>query len=373
MVKYYLQCISCGRVLEELLFSCPLCGGLPLIRYYDLKFAVDKSRLGIWRYSLLPPFTKTISKGEGLTPVSTVGNVMVKNERFNPTGTYTDRASAVISSYLISNNVIAVKAKLEEDFTTSLAYYLTDNIKLYVIVPKALSLSSSDLLMLEDIGVEFVGLSRTPSVLEVNYVNPLTVEGLKTIAFEIYEKRVKAENVVVPASTGTLALSIAKGFQELKDCGYDHNYSVIAVTLKGYDKPELLRYDSNIRVEEVSDDEVLEALVRLSKMGIRTKALSALTYVVAENVGTSLAVVTMGFKRSLRRLDNVRLRGEIRKALLELDEATAYELWRRAPIYTLRGTYKALLSMEKSGEICSEVRVKGGRKVKYYRLCSKTS
>ncbi len=371
MMDYYLQCISCGHTFDALLFTCPICNGLPLLKYRNPIFKIDKSKPGVWRYSLLPPFTKIVSRGEGLTPINRVGEVVVKNERFNPTGTYADRASAVISSYLLSNGVTTARVMLEEDFTASLAYYLANTLKLYIVVPRISLLSSSDLLLLEEVGVELVSLNKAPAVLEISYINPLTVEGLKTIAFEIFEKKVRAENIVVPASTGTLAISLAKGFQELRELGYDHHYSVVAVVLKGYDRPKLLQYYSNVRVEEISEEEVLETLVKLSKMGIKTKALSALTYTIAENLGSSIAVVTMGFKQQMKRYNGIGLRKELRTALAELGEATAYELWKRTPIYTLRGTYKALSSMEKMGEVCSEVRVRGGRKVKYYRLCTK--
>lgn len=374
MDGYVAYCETCGRRYEGIPLSCPLCGGLVLLRYPEPRFEVDRSKPGVWRYSLLPKFPKAVSKGEGLTPVSSLGGVLVKNERFNPTGTYADRASAVLASYLVSSGVNTLRVRLEEDFTTSLAYYLAYYAKLYVVVSDALSLGFQDLLMLEDLGVELVSVGRAPPVTEVSYANPLTVEGLKTIAFEVYEKRVKAENVVVPAATGLLALSVAKGLEELREAGHDHHYIVTAAVLRGRGWPNLLQRYGQVKVEEVGEDEALEALVRLSKRGVKTKLLSALSYLVAENLGSSLAVVTMGFKRPARRTEESgRLREELLRALSELGEATAYELWKRVPAYTLRGTYKALLSMERLGEVCSETRSRGRRKVKYYKPCPTTT
>jgi len=104
-------------------------------------------------------------------------------------------------------------------------------------------------------------------------------------------------------------------------------------------------------------------------MGIKTNALSALAYAAAEELAGSLAVVTMGFKGSGRRPGDSSVRRRIAEILGELGEATAYEIWKRVPVYTLRGTYKILSAMEKEGEVCSEVRPRGRRKVRYYTLC----
>ncbi|MFN3268812.1 MAG: hypothetical protein ACK416_06105, partial [Zestosphaera sp.] len=90
---------------ELLQASCPRCGGMLSIHYGGACFQVRRDEKGIWRYSLLPTFQTRVSLGEGLTPITVVDGVLVKNERFNPTGSYADRASSIIASYVRSMGI----------------------------------------------------------------------------------------------------------------------------------------------------------------------------------------------------------------------------------------------------------------------------
>ncbi|MEM1623661.1 MAG: hypothetical protein QW543_05980 [Sulfolobales archaeon] len=366
-----LTCIKCGRVYSDEVLTCPSCDWPTVFTYSNKAFRIEKAEPGIWRYrSVLPKVDRVVSKGEGLTPVNSVGGVLVKNERYNPTGTYSDRASSVIASYALSRGFATVRTKFEEDFTYSLVYYLSGVSSVEVVVEDPLLLDYLDVDMLLRAGnVRLVfGESKGTSLL--GYASPLTIEGLKTIAFEIYERRLRVERVVVPIRTGLLAYSIWKGFRDLEDVGISTSYEVVAASIKGVGKPSLPVFAKSIRLVEISRDEAFDSLVKLWKNGIKTKSLSASAYAVAENLGNSVAVVTMGFRplSASRRTDR-EMRKEIIRVLERVGEATAYEVWKVFPAYSLRGTYKVLESMEEIGEVCSEFKSRGRRKVKYYRVC----
>lgn len=370
MREYYLQCVSCNSVFEEVVFRCPKCGGLPVFKYVVEKFVIDKSKPSMWRYSnYLPPISNVVSHGEGLTPISEVEGVLIKNERFNPTGTYSDRASSLIASYFLTNKVGKVTTRFEEDFTYSLAYYLNGISELEVVVEDVTSLNVNDVsAILEMNGKLVMGVGGPTNCLE--YANPLTVEGLKTIAFEIVERRVKADTIVVPARSGVLAYAICKGLAELAEAGVDTPYGVVATLVRGEAIPHLLKNCRGMRFDEVCEEEILNAIIRLSRRGIKTKLLSTLAYATARNTSNAVAVVTMGFKSIPRhRSRNDGVRKEVLKIVREAGRITAYEIWRKAPIYTLRGIYKLLNSMERRRELCSEVVYRGDRKVRYYRVC----
>ncbi|MEM0453821.1 MAG: pyridoxal-phosphate dependent enzyme [Sulfolobales archaeon] len=371
MNTYYLECISCGSIFRRVVFKCPKCGGLPIFRYLVRRFEVSNEKPGVWRYaSYLPPINNIISRGEGLTPISNVDGVLVKNERFNPTASYSDRASAVIASYLISNKISSVITSFEEDFTYSLAYYLNGISGLEVVVKDVLSLDIGDISMILEANAKLTTTSKVGEAKYLEYMNPLTVEGLKTIAFEIVERRVKVERIVVPARTGILAYAIYKGIKESTDANMGIPYEVVAATMKGDYISNTIRVLKDIKFVEVDEEDVLNSIIKLSRRGIKTKPISALAYSVAENLGNAVAVVTMGFKTAPyygRRNNNIKK--EVYRIIKEAGEITAYEVWKRAPIYTLRGIYKLLQSMEKQKEVCSEVMYKGGRKIKYYSIC----
>lgn len=370
--EHVLVCARCGRVFKRVVFRCPSCGGLTIFKYSDKSFSVDKSYPGIWRYRFqLPKISKTISRGEGLTPINKVMGVLVKNERFNPTGTYADRASSIISSYLLSSGIDRVRVRFEEDFTYSLAYYLDGALQVEILVDDPLSLDYSDIAVLSR--TEGVSLSLESSSLGesyLSYVNPLTIEGLKTISFEIYERKVGVDRVVVPAKTGLLAFSIWKGFKDLEEIGLDIPYEVAAVFIKGSKNSFPLDLARYVKVYEIERDEVLRSLLKLCKKGFVIKPLSALAFTLSDILSNSLAIVTMGFRSLVRsNTRNTNVRREILQVLKSYGEVTAYEVWKKLPIYTLRGIYKVMSSMEERGEICVEIRSRGARKVKYYRMC----
>lgn len=340
-----------------------------MISYTEHLFRVDHSESGVWRYSpILPPIQTKVSLGEGLTPVTRIGDVFVKNERFNPTGSYSDRASAVIASYIKSSRGIggAVTIPYVRDFTRSLVYYLeTLGYKARVYPQRLLDVELEDLMFFASREVELVGVV-SPNDLFIDYVNPLTVEGLKTIVFEVYENRLPVERVVVPAETGLLAISMLKGLMDIGGDGGDV-YEVIAVAIKGFDIP-LLHGVKGVRVVEVQESEVYGAFRRLMARGVKTKPLAALSFYIAEALGKAVAVITMGYRSAPSTV-----RSPVKKLVLEIlsrkGPLTAYDIWKEKPVYTLRAVYKAVKDMEMRGEICFSIASRGRRRVKLYRVC----
>ena len=368
---YVLGCLMCGYRIrgQPLVYSlCPRCGGALGIELADHVFKVNHELPGLWRYStLLPPIYSKYSLGEGMTPINSFDGVLIKNERFNPTGSYTDRASAVIVSYVKDLGIHEIRSKYVKDFTKSFMHYsLNAGLKADVVVDDITSVELDDITYFAQKGISLLR-NVEGSSLCVGYVNPLTIEGLKTIVFELHEKGLKAETVVVPAETGLLALSLLKGLRDLRECGLDVNYEITAATIKGLNVP-LLSGVKGVRVVEVPEDEVYYAFKRLIDRGLRTKPLSALSFYVAQNIGNSVAVITMGY-RSLSTNKSV-IKKLILDALAKRGPMTAYEIWRSRQTYTLRAVYKAVKSMEARGEICFDIKSKGRRKVKLYRLCS---
>ncbi|MEM1645295.1 MAG: pyridoxal-5'-phosphate-dependent protein subunit beta [Ignisphaera sp.] len=373
MVKYKefrFSCLRCGYEVQmgTLLQSyCPRCSGVLGVEYSKAIFKVVNGEKGLWRYSsLLPPIHSRISLGEGLTPLSRVGNkLFIKNEKYNPTGSYADRASAVIASYVRDLGIEKAVVSYVKDFTRSLTYYLLSaGVNVDVKVDSIFSVELEDIVFFSsrDVGIAKVNAKG----LSLEYVNSLTIEGLKTIVFEVYEKRVNVERIVVPAETGLLALSIQKGLRDLQISGCEFNCEVIAAKIKGVDAP-LLDGIQGIHVIEVTEDEVYEAYKKLVSKGFKTKPLATLSYYVAELLGNAVAVVTMGF------ISPSRGRSIVKKHIVEIlskkSPLTAYEIWKEKPIYTLRAIYKAVKDMEAKGELCFDIMTRGKRKIKLYKLC----
>ncbi len=337
-------------------------------------YKIDKSKASIWRYSsLLPQFKEIISYGEGLTPISKIEGVLVKNEKRNPTGSYSDRASSVLASYIKSYGIDSLTSPYVEDFTNSLTYYLRNIAKIKVLLDDLHRLSLEDFMKLVSNSSVEISLAKTTYSHNnlIEYINPYTIEGLKTIIFEIHERRLSVEYIVVPVETGILAYSLYKGIEDLRRTGIDVNYVIVAAVIRESKVPELLSRLNrvNFKIFEIEGDEVLKSLVKLARRGFITKLISATSYSVAENLGNSIAVITMGFKPYKSSSSRRRLKHEILEILREKGALTAYGIWKVNPIYTLRGYYKVLKDMELKREVCSEVILNGNKRVKYYKLC----
>ncbi|MET1128511.1 MAG: pyridoxal-phosphate dependent enzyme [Thermoproteota archaeon] len=363
-------CPRCGARAPGIHLRCPRCGGLTLLELPNPRWKVESSVPSIWRYwRLLPRLPRRVSLGEGLTPLRRVGGTLVKLESRNPTGSYADRASSLLASYLASKGAGRVSFEYSEDFAYSLAYYLRGLAEVEVVIPDPSRIDAMEVVALVSLGA-LVSFGRGSGTL--SYASSLAVEGLKTIALELVERGVRAERVVVPAETGLLALSVWKGLRDAERAGAPAGYEVVAAALEGAPEPELARLAPGVRVERVGAEEAVVSLVELARRGIRAKLLAAAALAAAERLGGSVAVVTVSQRRAppLRAARRSQLKEAVEKVLAALGEATAYDLWARLRGYSLRGVYRALSSLEREGRVCSSYRAEGSRKVKLYRLCA---
>lgn len=320
---------------------------------------------------MLPPIDEKISFDEGYTPLRRLGGVLAKMENLNPTRSYADRASSVIVSSMKPGRI---RTEYVKDFTSSMVYYLTSIGTRVEVVVDPESVEMDDLLFLDKLGakIEFQeNMARMEN--RMMYEDPLSIEGLKTIAYEIVEASPKGDEIFVPAETGLLAYSVGKGLRELVDLGVAPEYGLIAVTIKGTPTPRILRHSKyGIKVVEVTSRDVLEAVLKLSKVGVKVRPLAATSYAAALSSSSGIAVIT-GSSRTIPPTPRNRpskLKAIIIDLLEERGEATAYEIWRELGTHhTLRGVYKALSSLEAQGYISSTYVMKGNRKVKTYVLC----
>ncbi|WP_054850412.1 threonine synthase [Vulcanisaeta sp. JCM 14467] len=183
-VNARLRCLRCGYSGPGNGPLCPRCG-FPLITEPRNTLRIDRDKPSILRYaSVLNYGPRVVSLGEGFTRIRRINGVMIKDESRNPTGSFMDRGSSV----LISNVKGEVKVLFEEDFTLSIATYANAagiNVRVYVdpdrvgAYPELLRLS-----IMNNVSVEF-GSKRE---VNVYYGEPLFLDGIKTIAYELYEQ-----------------------------------------------------------------------------------------------------------------------------------------------------------------------------------------
>ncbi len=365
------RCIRCGYAVEGIVSRCPKCGYLTRLEYDHLRWSVDKGTPSMWRFSrMLPPVDRKISFGEGYTPLRRLHGVPVKMENHNPTRSYADRASSVIVSFRAPKGA---RIGYVKDFAPSIAYYLRSLGSRVEVLIDPENVMFDDILFLDKLGTK-ITLSRNccQGPEGQAYEDPLSIEGLKTIAYEIAEASPREDEVFVPAETGLLAYSMGKGLEEAVELGIAQEYGLTAVTVKGSAPPGLLKYSRyKIRVMEVSSEEIVKAILVLSRAGVRVRPLAATSYAAALTNGYGIALITGSSKTTLlpANMRLSRLKTMILDVLREGSRATAYEIWRELEgEYSLKGVYKALDSLESQGYICSSHVMRGTRKVRMYSI-----
>jgi len=235
-------CTDCGRGYPErgLPYCCPTCGGL-----YDYcnsphldPAQVDRSQPGIWRYRHtfgIPPGIEPVSLGEGNTPLEWVEvdgrKVSLKCEFLNPSGSFKDRGSAVITGWLKSRGISeAVEDSSGNAGASFAAYAARAGIKARVFVPE--STSGPKQRQITAYGAELIPVIGSRSdVMEavknkvdggVAYAShaylPFNITGYATSAYEIFEQL--GENmpgaILVPAGQGGFLLGLFYGFNQLR-------------------------------------------------------------------------------------------------------------------------------------------------------------
>jgi threonine synthase len=249
-------CMACGHEAapDITLNACAECGSAWLDARYDLAGLAKlwrKELAGrpttLWRYGELLPFgddLEPVSLGEGFTPLVRaarlgeelgIGEVWVKDERQQPTGSFKDRQAAATVSALVAEGVTElVLASTGNAAAAYAAYCARAGIKLWVFL--ASSVPAEKVRELALYGAEVVRISGTyDQAKEVasDFARRRGIrldggakaipgkESMKTIAYEIAEQTGwRGVDWYVQAVSGGIGpLGVMKGFGELVAAG----------------------------------------------------------------------------------------------------------------------------------------------------------
>lgn len=229
-------CLNCGRPYPDsgAPYQCPRCGGL-----YDyaepFTFGdVDQTGPGIWRYaSSFGLEADSVSLGEGNTPLLSAKvfgrQVYFKCEYANPSGSFKDRGSATLVSFLRSRGVTeAVEDSSGNAGASFAAYAARVGIKARVYIPESASGPKREQIAMYGAEVMPVPGPRSNASEAVRkaaeagavYAShaflPFNLPGYATCAYEIVEQLgVSPGSVIVPAGQGGLLLGMGRGFQAM--------------------------------------------------------------------------------------------------------------------------------------------------------------
>ncbi len=250
-----LRCRECHRVYPAAaLHVCEWCFG-PLEVVYDYEAvaaAVSREKiasgpLSIWRYAdLLPAAPEgAVSLGAGFTPLVRadrlaaelgLGELWIKNDTLNPTGSFKDRVVSVALTKAQELGFKVAACASTGNLANSVAAHAAHaGMESVVFIPADLesakvvttAVFGGRLIAVEgnydDVNrlcAELAGEHPSWAFVNVN-VRTYYAEGSKTLAFETAEQLgwVAPDHVVVPVGSGSQLTKVAKGFKELWKVG----------------------------------------------------------------------------------------------------------------------------------------------------------
>ncbi len=250
-----LSCRECARTYPaEALHVCEFCFG-PLEVAYDLdalrrnvtRDAIASGPPSIWRYADLLPVSKEspVDLGAGFTPLIRadrlaaelgLGEVWVKDDTRNPTGSFKDRVVAVaLTKARELGFKVAACASTGNLANSVAAHAARSGMESFVFVPhdlEAVKLITTSVFgghlvavdgSYDDVNrlcAELASEFTSWAFVNVN-VRPYYSEGSKTLAFEVAEQLgwQLPDHVVVPVASGSQLTKIDKGFRQLAELG----------------------------------------------------------------------------------------------------------------------------------------------------------
>jgi threonine synthase len=250
-----LRCRECARPYPaEALHVCEFCFG-PLEVAYDydaIRAVVSREKIArgpqtLWRYAdLLPANAEApVDLGAGMTPLVRadrlaaelgLGELWIKNDTLNPTGSFKDRVvSVALTKARELGFKVAACASTGNLANSVAAHAARAGMQSYVFIPSNLeagkvtmsAVYGGNLIAVEgnydDVNrlcAELTSEQPTWAFVNVN-VRTYYAEGSKTLAFETAEQLgwEAPDHVVVPVASGSQLTKIAKGFRELVKVG----------------------------------------------------------------------------------------------------------------------------------------------------------
>jgi threonine synthase len=283
MNKYIYKCYDCGaeysskKIEDNFTYLCPQCGkaernkplkGVFIIEYdyKDLRKKFSKQKYlklspgKFWQYPFLWPLKKYPSE-KILSRLSLTSNPILNykiegraiqffDDTRNPTLSFKDRASSLVALKALELGVKEISAASTGNAGSSLAGICARlGIKSHIFVPKAIPEAKRIQIQAYGANIYLVDGSYDDAFdicLEISSIkkiynrntafNPLTIEGKKSAAFDMFITLggKLPDYVFVPVGDGVIISGLFKGFYDLRKLGWIKKYpKLIAVQVEG--------------------------------------------------------------------------------------------------------------------------------------------
>jgi threonine synthase len=290
--KYYFECTTCGKTYspDEVTYVCPECekasnpdeppkGILKTVYNYEkIKSSQKKDKLfeKLRRNEFVdllpissPKYFSMLKVGK--TPLYNVNKIdnkhlsyrlFLKDESQNPTYSFKDRASSLVSAYAKEHKIDKIVAASTGNAGSSLAgICAAQGQKAIIFVPKAapkakltqICMYGAKLIPVDGTYDDAFDLSMEATRKFGWYnrntaYNPFTIEGKKIVSYEIFQqlKKTAPDKVFVPVGDGCIISGVFKGFEDLLKLGLISKMPVI-VAVQSEKSDNIIR---NIKAEK---------------------------------------------------------------------------------------------------------------------------
>ncbi len=255
--EFSYKCESCGRnfAIKKDLMLCPFCAdqdpeGKPLkgvltVQLPEKLFRSKKNNQEFDVFDYLPVEKKYFSKlNVGNTPLiepeiiqSELGykNLYLKFDGTNPTGSFKDRASYLVSAFAKKNNINEIVVASTGNAASSMAgIAAAAGQKAFIFMPQ--NAPKAKLIQCLQYGATLIPVkgnydkafdlslqfsAKTGFLNRNTAYNPMTIEGKKTVSFELVKQmnKKKINFVFLPVGDGVVLSGVIKGFLDLKYLG----------------------------------------------------------------------------------------------------------------------------------------------------------
>lgn len=303
-------------------------------RKYEISDITSRREESIWRYLPLLPVNDPGGEGTpiratGFTPIYSpdvlknalgLRDFWIKDEGRNPTGSFKDRASAIVISRAREINAeIIVTASTGNAGAALAGLSAAVGQKAVIFAPKTAPPAKIAQLLIYGAHVILVD-GNYDSAFELSVLaarefgwycrntgfNPFTAEGKKTAAFEIWEQVIlektishKPLSIFVSVGDGNIISGIHKGFKDLFDLGWiEHMPRLFGIQSEGSaaianaffnDNEEILPVNANTIADSISVD-----LPRDGLRGLRAATQTKGAYITVNDQMILNSIATLG-------------------------------------------------------------------------------
>ncbi len=277
--KFIYECVDCGKQYNtsETLYLCPNCskenidsnppkGVLRIvynffnyfqnnILFNDLKRDNFLKLLPIQKYDSLPKLrvgNTPLYEFDSIDNEKLPFQLFLKDDSQNPTFSFKDRASAIVSAYAKEKGFETIVAASTGNAGSSLAgLCAAQGQKAIIMVPESAPLAKlTQIIMYGATIVPVKGTYDNAFDLSIKATeefgwynrntafNPLTIEGKKTVSFELFDQLGEKipDRVFVPVGDGVIISGVYKGFEDLLNLKIiDKIPTIVAVQSEGSD------------------------------------------------------------------------------------------------------------------------------------------